>query len=182
MITSKLWEKSQASGDILERSGTLFSSGTPEKRKFALQDAENRLRTGGGLFGKNAEDSALSFSTDKLKRNNTQGAAVGLPINSYLRKGSIETINFMPLLSVDAFSGIIITDWYTSENQPSERCKLNIFVKGIEMKTENLQVNSFCQKMTDSGNWVDVPVNKENNSKLENAILNKAKKIRLAQS
>jgi len=111
----------------------------------------------------------------------TTTATIGLPINPYLWKGSLETIDFMPLASADPFAGIIITDWYTSQSAPNERCKINIFIKGYEMKTDNLKVNSFCQSLS-NGQWVDIKNNIDNDAKLENAILNKAKKIRLSQS
>ena len=74
----------------------------------------------------------------------------------------------------------IITDWYASQSAPNERCKINIFIKGYEMKTDNLKVNSFCQSLS-NGQWVDIKNNIDNDAKLENAILNKAKKIRLSQ-
>ena len=51
----------------------------------------------------------------------------------------------MPLSSTGPFAGTIITDWYTSENNTNERCKLNIFINGLELKTDNLKVSSFCQ-------------------------------------
>ena len=111
-----------------------------------------------------------------------QTASIGMPINPYLWKGSLETVNFMPLLSADPFGGIIITDWYAPENNSNERCKLNIFVKGVEFKSDNIKVNSFCQSLSDKNIWIDKKPNVENNIKLENAILNKAKKIRLSQS
>ena len=177
--TSKLWEKSQASGDIIARSGTLMSTGTPAQKRLALEDAQNRLITGGGLFGKGGID---LVNTDKSKKEKTSYTSIGMPINPYLWRGTLETIEFMPLLSADPFAGIIITDWYTDENSPGERCKLNVFIKGAEMKTSNLKVSSFCQKLSDSGSWVDKKINQTNNAKLENAILNRAKKIRLAQS
>ena len=94
----------------------------------------------------------------------------------------LETIEFMPLASADPFGGIIITDWYSGPANPGERCKLNIFIKGVEMKTNNLKVSSFCQKLSTEGIWMDQPINESTNADLENAILNKAKKIRLAQS
>jgi hypothetical protein len=49
------------------------------------------------------------------------------------------------------------------------------------MKTDNLKVNSFCQSFSD-GRWVDIKNNIDDDARLENAILNKAKKIRLSQS
>ena len=113
--------------------------------------------------------------------NKITTTTVGMPVNPYLWKASIETINFMPLSSTDPFAGTIITDWFTSENNVGERCKLNIFIKGVEMITENLKVNSFCQTLSEENNWVDEKINTNNNRQLENAILNKAKKIKLSQ-
>ena len=172
--TSKL--EAQTVGEKIKRSGTTFTGGTPEKDRLALLDAENRLRSGGGLLGKKG----MSLGNiDKSEKTTT--ATIGLPINPYLWKGSLETIDFMPLASADPFAGIIITDWYTSQNTPNERCKINIFIKGYKMKTDNLKVNSFCQSLL-NGQWVDIKNNTDNDAKLENAILNKAKKIRLSQS
>ena len=172
--TSKL--EAQTRGEIIKRSGTTFTGGSPEKDRLALADAENRLRAKGGLLGKKG---LTLGGTDDSKKTTT--ASVGFPINPYLWKGSLETIDFMPLSSADPFAGIIITDWYTSQSAPDERCKINIFIKGREMKTDNLKVNSFCQSFS-NGQWVDIKNNIDNDAKLENAILNKAKKIRLSQS
>tara|TARA_Y100000996_G_scaffold271195_1_gene213470 strand:+ start:1542 stop:2150 length:609 start_codon:yes stop_codon:yes gene_type:complete len=165
--------------DIIERSGTMLTAGSdPKDKKLQLDDAQNRLRTGGGLFGKKASN-LLDLGKNK---SDTNTASVGFPINPYLWKGSLETISFMPLTSADPFGGIIITDWYAEQNESDQRCKINIFIKGVELKTENLKVNSFCQKLNEKNVWIDQKINQENNIKLENAILNKAKKIRLSQS
>ena len=90
-------------------------------------------------------------------------------------------INFMPLSSTDPFAGTIITDWYTAEKNLGERCKLNIFISGSELKTQNLKVTSFCQEFKNQ-KWINKDVSPENNIKLENAILNKAKKLKLQSS
>ena len=50
------------------------------------------------------------------------------------------------------------------------------------LKTDNLKVNSFCQILGENGNWINKNTNEENDIKLENAILNKAKKLKLSQS
>ena len=177
--TSELYEKSQTNQMIIERSGTTFRAGSDEQDlREQMDDAQNRLRTGGGLFGK----SGLDFMSIGESKKKESVASVGMPINPYLWKGAIETIDFMPLVSADPFAGIIITDWYTNKEKTNERCKLNIFIKGQEFETENLKVNSFCQILSSAGNWIDQEINQENNFQLENAILNKAKKIRLAQN
>ena len=101
-----------------------------------------------------------------------------MPINPYLWKASLETISFMPLSSTDPFAGTIITDWYTAENNQGERCKLNIFINGKDLKTDNLKVSSFCQTLKNN-QWVNMPSKAEENTKLENVILNGAKKLKL---
>ena len=53
--------------------------------------------------------------------------------------------------------------------------KLNVFVKGMELKSSNIEVNSFCQKR-ENDIWIDLANNENDDSKIENAILNQAKK------
>jgi len=172
--TSELYSKSQARGAIIERAGvTIGGDDTAKGRKLQMEVAENKLRTGGGLFGKKG-------GIDLLNGNNqTASIGVGMPINPYLWKASLETINFMPLSSADPFAGLIITDWY-SQNNTNERCKINIFIRGVELKTSNLKVNSFCQTLSEKNNWVSNETDIKINAQIENAILNKAKKLKLS--
>ena len=169
----ELWSKAQTTGEIINRSGTPFNSATD--KKLAMDDAQNRLITGGGLFGKKG---SLNLLGDNNSSENSNNSIVGMPVNPYLWKASLNTIDFMPLSSTDPFAGTIITDWYTAEQNLGERCKLNIFINGADMKTDNLKVSSFCQSLRNN-QWVNSPSNSENNIKLENAILNKAKKLKL---
>ena len=50
--SSELWKNAQTSGEIIRRSGTVFDSS--QNKELAMSDAENRLRSGGGLLGKKA--------------------------------------------------------------------------------------------------------------------------------
>ena len=168
----ELWSKAQTTGEIINRSGTPFNSATD--KKLAMDDAQNRLITGGGLFGKKASINLLGGDDNSQQTS----VGMGLPINPFLWRASIETISFMPLASTDPFAGTIITDWYTAQNSLGERCKLNIFINGADLKTDNLKVSSFCQSLKNN-QWVNSPSNSVDNIKLENAILNKAKKLKL---
>ena len=167
-----LWDNAQTQGEIVRRSGTPFNLATD--KDLAMSDAQNRLRTGGGLMGKKAN---FSFLGDNAE-SSSQTTNLGLPINPYLWKASLESISFMPLSSTDPFAGTIITDWYTAETSLGERCKLNIFINGKDLKTDNLKVSSFCQTLKNN-QWVNMPSKDEENIKLENVILNEAKKLKL---
>jgi hypothetical protein len=170
MDRDELRAKSEARADIIARSGTTLMG----KESDVLIDAQNRLRTGGGLFGKKA---TMELFGNKEKNTNV---TMGMPINPFLWKGALETIQFMPISSADPFGGIIITDWYSTDSSNNERCKLNIFIKGAQLKTNNLKVNSFCQIINDNKIWIDQKTSIADNIKLENVILNKAKKLKLS--
>ena len=174
----ELWSKAQTTGKIIERSGTKFNSGLNKER--ALRDAETRLQTGGGLFGKKGLSIGDIMNPGAEENNNNVGT-IAMSINTFLWQGALETVNFMPLNSADPIGGTIITDWYSTSNNPDERCKLNIYISGSELKTQNLKVASFCQEYKNQ-RWINIDVNDDNNIKLENAILNKAKKLKLQSS
>ena len=173
----ELWSKAQTRTEILDRSGTKFNSAID--MDLAMRDAETRLQTGGGLFGKGGLSLQGIINNDEENNNST--TSIAMPVNVFLWRGALETIDFMPLSSADPVGGIIITDWYSTSNNESERCKLNIFISGKKLNTENLKVTSFCQEYKNQI-WVNKIVEEDNNIKIENAILNKAKKLRLQSS
>ena len=174
-----LWSKAQTTGEIINRSGTVFNPAM--NKELAMRDAETRLQSGGGLFGKGGSLSLGRIMGDNNQENNMSGGVIAMSVNPFLWRAALETIDFMPLSSADQIGGTIITDWYSTSGNEKERCKLNIFITGINLKTENLRVVSFCQEFKNP-TWVNKETEKENNIKIENAILNKAKKLKLQSS
>ncbi|MDC3131882.1 DUF3576 domain-containing protein [Pelagibacteraceae bacterium] len=173
----ELWSKAQTTGQIIARSGTSMNSAI--NKDAAMRDAETRLQTGGGLFG--SEGLSVSGLLNNDSGQSKSVASIGMTLNIYLWQGALDTISFMPLNSADPIGGTIITDWYSTESNENERCKLNIFITGSELKTQNLRVASFCQQYKDA-KWIGINVDAGNNVKLENAILNKAKILKLQSS
>ena len=173
----ELWSKAQTRHSIIERSGTKFNSAID--MDLAMRDAETRLQSGGGLLGKNGI--SIGEILDNSQENNSSTSTIAMSVNPFLWRAALETIDFMPLNSADQVGGTIITDWYSTESNQQERCKLNIFITGKRLNTENLKVTSFCQEFKNPL-WVNIKTEQENNIKLENAILNKAKKLKLQSS
>ena len=173
----ELWSKAQTRDAIIDRSGTKFNSGVD--MELAMRDAETRLQSGGGLLGKGG----ISFSDilGNEEKESVSSQSISMGINVFLWRGTLETIDFMPISSADPIGGMIITDWYSTAGNQNERCKLNILISGKDLKTENLKVTSFCQDFKDQI-WVSKEVDKEKNVKIENAILNKAKKLKIQSS
>lgn len=103
--------------------------------------------------------------------------AWGLPVNGYLWRGALDTLSFMPLASVDAVDGMIITDWYTPSNAPGERVKAMAFILGPELRPGNLRISVYRQVLRD-GRWVDAAVSPRMVTGLEDEALARAQQLR----
>jgi len=106
---------------------------------------------------------------------NTGGA---LGVNSYLWRASLDTISFMPVNSADPFGGVIITDWHSSTEAPSERFKLNVYILGRALRADGVRVAVFRQVQDRRGAWKDAGVLEETRIKIEDAILFRARQLR----
>ena len=108
-------------------------------------------------------------------------AGGGIGVNNLLWRASLDTVSFMPLVSADPFGGVIITDWYTPPSAPDERFKINVYILGRALRADGVRASVFRQQMQ-SGTWVDAPVALNTATDLENAILTRARQMRLAGS
>ena len=106
---------------------------------------------------------------------NTGGA---LGVNSFLWRASLDTISFMPVNSADPFGGVIITDWHTPNEAPSERFKLNVYILDRTLRADGVRVAVFRQVQDRGGNWKDAGVPNETGTKIEDAILIRARQLR----
>jgi hypothetical protein len=104
-----------------------------------------------------------------------------LTVNSYLWRASLETISFMPLDGApDPFGGVIVTDWYNAPETPNERNKLNIIITDKQLRAGGLKVSMFKQRRaSETAEWKDVAVNPEDTRKIEDAILAKAREMKI---
>ena len=106
--------------------------------------------------------------------------AVGVGVNSYLWRASLDTVSFMPLASADPFGGVIITDWYSPENIPEERFKVNVYILARDLRSDGIRASVFKQKLNGDA-WTDAAVDPQTPLRLEDAILARARELRVAQ-
>lgn len=104
----------------------------------------------------------------------------GLAVNSFLWRASLDTMSFMPLASADPFGGVIITDWYSPPETRDERFKVNLFILGRDLRADGVRATVFRQLADGYGSWVDAPVEQQTPIDLENAILTRARQLRIA--
>lgn len=102
-----------------------------------------------------------------------------LGVNSYLWHATLDTLSFIPLASADPFGGVVITEWYTAPQVPNERMKVTVYILDKSLRADGLKVAVFRQVKATDG-WTDAQVATDTATKLEDAILTRARELRLA--
>ena len=70
-----------------------------------------------------------------------------------LWRASLDIIDFMPLASVNYSGGIIITDWYSTDNS-NESIKVSIRFLTNEIRSDALNIKVFKRKCTTQNNCI----------------------------
>ena len=92
-----------------------------------------------------------------------------------LWRASLDTIDFMPLASVNYSGGIIITDWYYNNLSSNENIKISIRFLSNEIRSDALNIQIF-KKICDENNRCVISESVgELNKELQRKILQKAK-------
>ena len=140
----------------------------------------DRSTTGEDIYGERES----VFGSDGLsifggKKKDADDGSTGIGVNTYLWRASLDTVSFMPLASADPFGGVIITDWYASEDNPNERFKVNVFILDKQLVSNGIKVKIFRQAIS-RGGWKDQAVAEETERQMEDAILTRARQLRVA--
>lgn len=156
----------------------VFSSCTFFKDENKIQyeypespEDERRIKRG-KLTGKGL----TLFGGDKKAKNNDNGTIIGTGVNNHLWRAALETVSFVPLISADPVGGVIITEWYSIEE--NERIKLNVFILDTKLHSKALKVSSFKQ-IKDNGNWTDAKTSLAFSTEIENKILARARELKV---
>jgi hypothetical protein len=108
-----------------------------------------------------------------------KGQTGGMPVNALLWRAALDIASFVPLDDVDTFGGSIVTEWYVPEGQPNRRLKLAVFVVGLELRSDAIQVRAYVQTR-DGNTWANAGRDADLGRKLEDLILTRARELRAA--
>jgi len=111
-----------------------------DARKFPADPAE-RVK-------KNLEEGRGLKLNDAF--NNQRGGVFEFASSNSLWRASLDTIDFMPLSSVNYSGGIIITDWYSENSSPNESIKISIRFMTNEIRSDALNIKVFNKKCIDN--------------------------------
>lgn len=123
---------------------------------------------------KNLEEGKGFRLNDAIKGATRGGGNFEFASSNELWRASLDVIEFMPLTSANYSGGIIITDWYSNNNNPNETIKITIRFLSNEIRADAIDINVFYKKCTSVSNCVVQKDNKSIESELRKEILKKA--------
>jgi len=118
------------------------------------------------LFGgKNDKNTNFEFSTSNI-----------------LWRATFKTLDFLPLTNADYTGGIIITDWYSENNNSKDQIKIQIRFLSNELRSDSLSVTGH-KKICDNQNACSYQrLDNAFLSSIKEAILNTARIIKIEES
>ena len=90
------------------------------------------------------------FRLDNTLGGNKRGGNFEFASSNELWRASLDTIDFMPLSSVNYSGGIIITDWYSDSTSSNESIKISIRFLTNEIRSDALDIKVFNRKCSDA--------------------------------
>ena len=114
-----------------------------DARKFPADPAkrvEQNLKQGKG------------FQLNEAFGGGQKGGVFDFASSNALWRASLDVVDFMPLSSVNYSGGIIITDWYSSDQNSNESIKISIRFLTNEIRTDSLDIKVFNRQCVKSIN------------------------------
>ena len=96
-----------------------------------------------------------------------------------LWQATLDTLDFMPLVSANYSGGIVITDWYSENDTPNESVKISVRFLTNEIRSDALDIDVFLKKC--SQNLTNCSISKNNNDLVADLNLNILKKASIYQ-
>ena len=102
-------------------------------------------------IAKNIEDGRGFKLMDTMSKG---GGVFEFASSNELWRASLDIIDFMPLASVNYSGGIIVTDWYSTDQTSNESIKISIRFLSNEVRADALDIKIFSKKCIELSNCV----------------------------
>jgi hypothetical protein len=122
---------------------------------------------------KNLEE-GRGFRLSDMGKKSNGGGNFEFASSNELWRASLDTIDFIPLASVNYSGGIIITDWYSADSSTNENIKISIRFLTNEIRSDALDIKVFSKQCNLKNQCVVSEKNKDLVAELKKEILKKA--------
>jgi hypothetical protein len=142
---------------------------------LAACNGDTELQRERNMERRNVENEISDESIFDLLRGRTD-ANRQVPVNRYLWQASLDVLSFLPIEAADPFSGVLVTGWGNVSGSGAYR--VTVYISDPALDARALKVAGFRS----AGGGRAVPVGEAENRALEDAILTRARQMRIAQA
>ena len=100
--------------------------------------------------------------------------------NNVLWKATLNTLDFIPLANATYTGGIIVTDWYSSEQSSDKSIKISVTFLSPELSSTSIKVDSF-EKSCKENRCKVAKLDSSFSNNIKTKILENARKLKIEQ-
>ena len=82
----------------------------------------------------------------RIMGGDNKGTTYSFATSNPLWRATLDSLDFMPLVSANYSGGIVVTDWYSENSTPEESIKISIRFLTNEIRSDALDVNVFYRE------------------------------------
>jgi hypothetical protein len=143
------------------------------ENKYIEPDLKKRLEQArdkdGGIFGNIG------------KRSNEQ-STVDFKSSNVLWRATLKSLEFLPLMNADYSGGVIIYDWYSNPNKPSEQIKISVQFLNNELRSDSIKIvahKKICENINKCSN---LEIDQQFASSVKESIINSARLLKIEEA
>jgi hypothetical protein len=143
------------------------------ENKYIEPDLKKRLEQArdkdGGIFGNIG------------KRSNEQ-STVDFKSSNVLWRATLKSLEFLPLMNADYSGGVIIYDWYSNPNKPTEQIKISVQFLNNELRSDSIKIvahKKICENINKCSN---LEIDQQFASSVKESIVNSARLLKIEEA
>jgi len=137
----------------------------PELKKRLEQSRDKD----GGIFG-------------NIGKSNKDQSSVDFKSSNVLWRATLKSLEFLPLMNADYSGGVIIYDWYSNPNKPSEQIKISVQFLNNELRSDSIKIIAHKKDCENINKCSNLEVDQQFALSIKEGIINSARLIKIEES
>ena len=123
----------------------------------------------GGIFG-------------NIGKGGKEQSTVDFKSSNVLWRATLKSLEFLPLMNADYSGGVIIYDWYSNPNKPSEQIKISVQFLNNELRSDSIKIiahKKICENINKCSN---LEIDQQFSSSIKESIINSARLLKIEEA
>ena len=134
-------------------------------------------------FEPNAYERAKEFAEKNpvtiFGGNKSKGTNFEFASSNVLWRATLKSLEFLPLINADYTGGIIIYDWYSDDNKPSEQIKISVQFLSNELRSDSIKITAHKKQCDNSNKCTNLILDKKFSDSIKEKIILTARSIKI---